>query len=147
MPPDVSIAIPETLVGSNGVFTDYCAGCDILVQHGCASRQHYVEGQDNIETDVTGEVFSEFVFCPCVEGRCVTGCPEVGDAMHVEVAGPDDLTLIDDTTGKRYTCPRPHWCDLSSFVVAWVGGSGLCTEGRGAFGPANCELYQCTLLP
>ena len=149
LPPDVSIAIPETLVGSNGVFTDFCAGCDTLVQHSCASRGRYVDGQDNVETDVTGEVLAGLVRCPCVEGRCVTGCPEVGDVMRVEAITPEAVTLSDDTTGKRYTCPPRMFCDLSPDFneVIWVGGTGLCTEGRGAFGFAHCGFYYCTLLP
>lgn len=92
-------------VGTNGTFVDHCEGGD-LVAHMC--EQIVVGEAESAYPTNSGAVVSFAVDCGgrCQDGACPNLCPQPGDAMRYESAGPDGsvhtLTRVDD--GRRYEC-------------------------------------------
>lgn len=144
-----STAIRMSVRGDNGDFTDTCLdGCGAARQFECEVVPWCSDIDDHCGWAESGQVISKDVLCPCVDGRCLSGCPFSGDPMHVEgVASGKNVTLVDETTGRRYAC-TPWGCTPEAGAkVSLDRDSGWCTEGKGAFSIGWCLFSDCALLP
>lgn len=149
-----STAIRMGVQGDNGVFLDVCLdGCGAVRQFECEVVESCSESGDLCGWTASGQVVSNVVFCPCADGRCLSGCPFTGDTMHLEgEATAEKATLVDETTGRKYAC-KPWGCSPKAGAeVTMDEDSGWCTKGQGAFhfGSADvgwCRFTDCALLP
>lgn len=144
--PGVSIAVRETIHGDNGSFTDVCVSCDALLHFSCEESED-CDDQGFCEPSVTGSVAQEIIACPCADGRCQTGCPEIGSPVHVEIQADESGIVTDELTGKRYACGLAACNVGAAGTVSSVAWTGLCTEGKGRFAFEKCLLADCALLP
>lgn len=147
--PHVVATIRQTFTGDNGTFTDHCASCDTLVKYTCEEGTE-CDNEELCEPSVTGDVIPMQIACPCVDGRCVTGCPEQGDKMHVEAVVPNGkTTLVHDATGKKYACnsnPECPWTWVEGEVSS-LSPTSVCTAGTGAWSLGSCTFEGCALVP
>ena len=148
------------LGGKNGNFVDHCETCDTLVTYACVT----VESDpctDICESVVTGEVIEKTIACPCADGRCLTGCPELHDVMRVDAIAPSGMTTLTDTSkGRKYECATvdnytdSFPCDLvpvgTEGGVSYLLDEGVCVTGKGAFNVLfddHCVYSDCALVP
>ena len=120
--------VKETVVGTNGTFTDECAE-GTLIEWGCGlerdcNRRYNPNPFQDCTYFETGLVVSRSFACHggCVDGACLRRCPTTSDFLVYIELGKTSVTFENETDGRKYDCTLSNGadddfdCDLDPIV-------------------------------
>lgn len=101
--------VKETVVGTNGTFTDECAEGSLMewrcgLERDCSTP--YNPRPSECTTFETGLVVSRTFACHggCVDGACLRRCPTTSDYLVYIELGKASVTFENETDGRQYDC-------------------------------------------
>jgi len=155
----------KEIEGKNGTFVDECDANGNLVEYVCDTvTECGPPPNPDCDTFQTGEVIPMEFDCDgtCVDGTCVSRCPDFGDMLEYIAVGPTvvfrnledsrlySCTLIFDIQSDNYDCATDPAVDDQTVVhslglqTEWCTGGAIGNIGTG--NPQQCT-YSCSMVP
>jgi hypothetical protein len=154
----------KTIEGTNGTFVDECDANGNLVEYVCDTETECGPPPNpDCDTFQTGEVIPMEFDCDgtCVDGTCVSRCPEFDDMLEYIAVGPTvvfrnledsrlySCTLIFDIGSDSYDCETDPTVGDQTVVhslglqTEWCTGGAIGNIGTG--NPQQCT-YSCSIV-
>jgi hypothetical protein len=151
--------------GDNGTFVDECDANGNLVEYVCdVVTECGPPPNPDCETYQTGQVIPMEFDCDgtCVDGTCVSRCPDFGDMLEYIAVGPTvvfrnledsrlySCNLIFDIQNDNYDCTNDPAVSDETVVYSlglqteWCTGGAIGNIGTG--NPQQCT-YSCSMVP